>query len=96
MGYIKSPGDLKAQLKKGQGSGGGTEGGVCVAHLMVAQLSLSSLGAKVEMELECGNPGDGNALFDQRLSYFLTTGPKSWHRYSLCSDTGGGGRGVER
>lgn len=63
--------------------------------MCVALLSHSPLWrAKVEMELECGNPGDGNAVFDQQLSYFLTAGPKSSHGYSPCSDTGGGGQGA--
>jgi len=61
-----------------------------ISELMAAQLSLSPLGAEVEMNLQWANAGHGDALFDQRLGYFLTAGPKSCHRCTLSSDTRGG------
>lgn len=82
----KSPGDLK-QPTEGQGSGGGAEGGVCcLTHSPLRGLKSNWTSNVVILvtAVRC---------LIKRLSYFLTESPKSWHRHTLFSDSGGGGGG---
>lgn len=64
-------GNTKPHPNKGQGSGGGAEGGCVLTH--------ASPRAKVEIERRCPNPGDARQHLLKRQGYFLTTALNSRH-----------------
>lgn len=77
-----SAGDLKPPTKEGQGSGGGAGGGVCCSRTPLWGLkSKWTSNVVILVTAAC--------CLIKQLSYFLTTGPKSWHKYTLFSLTGG-------